>query len=342
MNELEMKYHPYELKLSAPFETSKAKISTRRGFIISLKSKSGKIGIGDACPLPEFGSETYEEAEKQISNLKIELQVDVENFKNSLNYFLSDYNSFPSLKHGLEQALINLISNEKEVTVSQLFKLKLNAKINVNAAIGFLQPEEAAACALQFVKDGFKTLKVKLGRDNFEDDFNTVASIRKAIAEEIKIRIDANGKWSLQEATENLIRLQEFNIEYAEQPVNSLSDFNELKQRTKIPLAADESIGSIETADSFINSKAISFVILKPMMLGGLIPTLEIIELAEANNITPVITSSFESALGRVNAVIAASIVRCDIAHGLGVSQFFETDIFEDKYPVVNGKIKVF
>ena len=78
------------------------------------------------------------------------------------------------------------------------------------------------------------------------------------------------------------------------------------------------------------------------MMLGGLIPTLEIIELAERNNVIPVVTSSFESAVGRANAVIAASIVNSDIAHGLSVSRYFEADIGEDKYPVANGNIKVF
>ena len=94
MNKLELKYHPYELKLSVPFETSKGKISTRKGFIISLESSSGNVGIGDVCPLPEFGSETYEEAEKRISNLKIEMKVEIEDFKNSLIY-LPHHVDFP-------------------------------------------------------------------------------------------------------------------------------------------------------------------------------------------------------------------------------------------------------
>ena len=134
----------------------------------------------------------------------------------------------------------------------------------------------------------------------------------------------------------------EFSLEYAEQPVNSIDEFKELKQKTPVPLSADESIRNIETAESFLESKAINFVILKPMMLGGLIPTLEIIELAERNNVIPVVTSSFESAVGRANAVITASTVNSDIAHGLSVSRYFEADIAEDKYPVANGNIKVF
>ena len=342
MNKLELKYHPYELKLSAPFETSKGKITTRKGFIISLESSSGKIGIGDVCPLPDFGSETYEEAEMRIGNLKIELKVEIEDFKNSLKYFLIDHNSYPALKHGLEQAIINLICSEKRTSVSQLLNLKLKREIKVNAAMGFLKPKKAASRALQFVNEGFKTIKVKIGRNNFDEDLDVIASIRKAVGDEIKLRIDSNGKWSVDEAETKLNRLMEFSLEYAEQPVNSIDEFKVLKEKTSIPVAADESIRNIETAESFLESKAINFIILKPMMLGGLIPTLEIIELAEKNSVIPVVTSSFESAVGRANAVIAASTVKSDIAHGLSVSRYFENDIAEDKYPVANGNIKVF
>jgi len=342
MNQLELTYHPYELKLNTPFETAKGKITERRGFIISLKSSSGKIGIGDVSPLPEFGSETYEQAEQRIASIKIAIRVGREGIKQSLKNLLSDFNSHPALKHGLEQAIINLICNESDISIAELLELRLKKEIAINAAIGFLKPQEAAARALQFVKEGFKTLKLKTGRENFEDDLETVSLIRKAVGEDVKIRIDTNGKWSLVDAINYLNKLKEFKLEYAEQPVNSVEEFNELKSKTSVPLAVDESIRDIDSAKNFISEKAIDYVILKPMMLGGLLPTIEIIELAENNNVAPVITSSFESAIGRANTVIAAASVRADIAHGLAISKYFENDIADDKYPVINGMIKVY
>ena len=342
MNELDLTYHPYVLKLTTPFGTSKGEITKRRGFIISIKSSSGEIGVGDVAPLPEFGSETYEEAEKSITSVQISMRIEMPDFKNSLQVLLFPYINRPALKHGLEQALMNLICNERKITIAELLNLKLKKGIRVNAAIGFLKPEEAASLALQFVKEGFKTLKIKTGRENFEDDFTTINSIKKVVGEDIMLRIDTNCKWTLDEAIKNLNRLEQFSIKYAEQPVNSIEEFKELKMKTSVPLAADESIRDLETAEKFIAEKAIEFIILKPMMLGGLLPTLEIIKLAEKNNVVPVITSSFESAIGRTNAVIAAASVKSDIAHGLAVSRYFEDDIAEDKYPVMNGSIKVY
>src|SRR4030066_722932 len=149
-------------------------------------------------------------------------------FKYSLQVLLFPYNNRPALKHGLEQALINLICNERKITIAELLNLKLKKGIRVNAAIGFLKPEEAASLALQFVKEGFKTLKIKTGRENFEDDFTTISLIRKAVGEVVKIRIDTNGKWSADKAIKYLNRLHEFSLEYAEQPVNSIEEFKEL------------------------------------------------------------------------------------------------------------------
>lgn len=342
MNIIDLKYQPYNLRLSTAFATSKSTISERKGFVISLKSSSDKVGIGDVAPFPEFGSETYEQAENKIDNLKFELRIEKENIQESLKNILGDFNSFPSLRHGLEQAIINLLCNEYESSVSQLLNIKLNRKVNVNAVIGFLDPEEAASRSLKFIEDGFQTIKVKTGRNNFDDDLKTLILIRNTVGDKINIRIDINGKWSLNEAEKYLRRLEKLSIEFAEQPVNSIQEFIELKQRTSIPLAADESIRNLESAERFISSNAIDFVILKPMMLGGVIPTLEIIELAEKNNITPIVTSSFESSIGRANAVIAASACKSEIAHGLAVSHYFENDLDVEKYPVVNGCIKIF
>jgi len=77
------------------------------------------------------------------------------------------------------------------------------------------------------------------------------------------------------------------------------------------------------------------------MIIGGLLPTLEIIDLAENNNITPVITSSFESAIGKANAVIAAATVNNEVAHGLALNDYFKNDLITDPFPVKDGKISL-
>ena len=339
MNNLELTYSPYQLKLKSSFETADGKFIDRKGFIISIRNSNGVEGIGDTAPFPEIGSESLEDAEQALESMKLDLKIELTNIRESFKELLNDYDSLPSLRHGIEQALFNLICKEKNVAVDKLLELNLKKVINVNASIGFLTKDETILKAKQLIKKGFKTLKIKAGRDNFEDDYNCINAIRDKFGDDVKLRIDANGKWELDEAVKYLAKLEEFNLEYAEQPVNSLDNFVKLKNSVSLPLAADESIRTKKAAEEFIKKNAVDYLILKPMIIGGLLPTLEIIELAEKNNITPVITSSFESAIGKANAVIAAATVKKKIAHGLALNDYFINDIIPDPFPVKDGKI---
>jgi len=341
MKKLQLAFSPYTLKLKKPFITSKKKIKERNGFILTLLDAEENEGIGDCCPFPEFGSETLKNAEDALSDIHLEININSDDIENSITDNLKKFDKLPALRHGLEQALLNLMCKVKKVKIDELLNLDLKKQIFVNAVIGFLSQDESFNEAENFVKEGYGTIKVKAGRENFDDDLSVVKSIRDAVGEKIQIRVDPNGKWSLNEAVQNLKKLEQFDIQYVEQPLNGSNGFTELSKLSNVPIAPDESLRSVADAKRFVESGAISFLILKPMLLGGLIPTLKIIKMAEENNITPVITSSFESAIGRTNAVIAAASVKSDVAHGLAVNNYFENDLIKDQFNVNSGKINL-
>ncbi len=341
MNNLELTYSPYKLELKSSFETAHGKFNKRKGFIVSIKNSVGVEGLGDTAPFPEIGSETFKDAEQALKNIKLDLKIDLADIMESFKELLIDYDSLPSLRHGIEQALLNLICKEKNITIDKLLGLNLKRIININASIGFLPEDETIKKAKKLIESGFRTLKIKTGRDNFEEDYNHIKILRDEFGNDVNLRSDANGKWKLDEAVKYLSKLKDLNLEYVEQSVNSLDDFIKLKKSTSIPLAADESIRTKKAAENFIKKNAVDYLILKPMIIGGLLPTLEIIELAEKHNITPVITSCFESAIGKVNAVIAAASVKKEIAHGLALNDYFKSDLIPDPFPIQDGKISL-
>src|SRR5690554_2835748 len=199
MNNLQLTYTPYSAKLKKPFQTSGTTITVRRGFILILKSENKSIGIGEAAPLPEFGSETYEETEKALANLNLKLSLNLNNIELSIEENLSEFNNLPSLKCGLELAILKLISNEKKIPISKLLKKKKTGKIFVKWVNGLEQVEKTITSTKKIIKKGFKTLKLKTGRKNFDEDFEIISEIRKIAGSEIKIRIDSNGKWNVDE-----------------------------------------------------------------------------------------------------------------------------------------------
>lgn len=330
---------PYILKLKQPFSTSKGKILERRGFLIKLDSVNGKSGYGDCCPLPEFGSESYEQAEAILQDLELKIKIDVNDIEQSILKTLEPLSGFPAIRHAFEQALLNLISRDMNLSLNEILNSSSKKIINVNAAIGFLSPEDSASRAQELVSKGYKTLKLKIGRKNFEEDLACVKAVRESIGKEINLRIDANGRWILSDAVSCLKPLEKFGIEYVEQPVNKIEDYLALSHKTTIPLAADESIRSLKDAYDFISRKAVKVIVLKPMMLGGVIHTLKIIEFAQENKTKVVVTTSLDSVIGRSFAVLAASFVEQETAHGLGTAELFENDLFPDPYPVKNGQI---
>jgi o-succinylbenzoate synthase len=332
---------PYILKLKQPFTTSKGKITERKGFLIKLDSANGKSGYGDCCPLPEFGSESYEQAEAMLQDLELKIRIDVNDIEQSILKTLEPLSGFPALQHAFEQALLNLISRDLNLSLNEILNSSSKKIINVNAVIGFLSPEDSASRAQELVSKGFKTIKLKVGRKYFEEDLACIKAVRENIGKEINLRIDANGQWNLSDAVSSLKQLEKFGIEYVEQPVNEIDDYLALLRKTVIPLAADESIRSLKDAYDFISRKAVLVIILKPMMLGGVIHTLKIIEFAQENKIKVVVSTSLDSVIGRSYAVLAASFVEQETAHGLGTAELFENDLFPDPYPVKNGQISL-
>jgi o-succinylbenzoate synthase len=341
MNQLGLTYLPYSLKLKKPFETAKSKISERKGFIISIKDSGNIKGVGDAAPLPDFGSESYDDAAKFLSNLKLNLKIDLANFKESLQTNLSPLDKLPALRHGFEQAFLNYVCSKTKVSLNELLNRESSRFVNVNCVIGFSSLNEIGTVTKEIIGKGYETLKVKVGREKFDDDLKAIEMVRENTGKDIKIRIDANGKWNFESAKNNLKKLEKFDIEYCEQPVVKSINYIRLRENTSIPLAADESIRSVQDAEDFITKKAAHVLILKPMMLGGIINTMKIVDIAKKNKIRTVITSSFESAIGRSFAILAASFLKDETAHGLGTAEFLEKDIVEDPYPVKNGKISL-
>ncbi|QQS37481.1 MAG: o-succinylbenzoate synthase [Ignavibacteriales bacterium] len=341
MKKLELSYLPYEFKLKKTFATSGISFNSRKGFIVSLTSENGKSGVGDCAPFPEFSSETYEEAELALSKSELHVKIDKLDPLNSIEESLKPLHHFPALRHGVEQALLSLVCSEMNMHLSELLSVNPKDIVKVNAVLGMVSTEEALDEVKSFLAKGYSTVKVKSGRDNFEDDYNLIKKLREEFGNIISLRIDSNGKWNVEGAKVFLNRLEEFDIEYAEQPVAGNDEMSELKSFTKIPLAVDESLRTNDDALDIIINGTADVLILKPMMIGGLIPTLQIIDNAKRSGIKCVISSSFESAVGRAFATFAAACIEDDVAHGLSVGEYFEEDIEQFILPIRNGFISL-
>lgn len=323
-----IQYHPYRLAFREPFQTSLGTLFHREGFVIEIGDRESDdgvqhIGLGEAAPLDGFGMESFAEAERILIEAQGSLINAEINNLNDIENLLTKYDRTPSAKHGIELGLLNLLSQDQGRSISQLlvdsFSGEIRNQVTVNAVIGAIAPDQAATKAKEYIEQGYRCLKIKVGTKGFEMDLRRVEAVRSQGGDRIQIRIDANQGWSVTDAIANLKKLEFLQIEYVEQPVAAanLLGMAEVRRSQLIPVAADESVNNLAQLQQVINAQAADIIILKPMALGGLITANRAAAIAFKAGLDVVITTTIDGAIARQAAFDLAAALPIKRACGL-------------------------
>lgn len=337
MNLKSFEYKPFTASLKKPFRNSSFEIATREGYIIYITGEMGRTSLGEVAPLPGFSRESIADAADELRNAA-ELAPGFVEAGNSaiLKKFFESVQFTPSVCFGIEQAMIGmLLKRDRSLFLESFYNassiIPVNTVIDLNTEVlGEIEEK---------MKFGFSTFKIKLGLKNFEDDLAAVKEIRSRFGFEINLRLDVNGKWSPEEAERNLISLEPLKIEYVEEPCGGIDNIIKLAKSSPVPVAVDESLKSITDAERIIKESSVQFIIVKPMIIGAFFGTADLISLANSCGKNVIISSAFETPLGKSLLVFLASLTGHSYAHGLDTAVLLSGGIFEDPYPVVNGAI---
>ena len=211
-------------------------------------------------------------------------------------------------------------------------------EIPVNAIIPILSAQETIDYVSHALSQGVKSFKVKCGSEDFAEDFARVMAVRET-AQLASIRVDANGKWNVQQAKDRIFELNTFaTLEYVEQPVATLDEMKQLRDLIDVPLAIDENIRLSKNVSAKDLQMAADIAILKAIPSGGVRKALK---LAEQIDMPIVVSGSMDTSVGLAAGLkLAANIKDLYGACGLGTGNLLETDLASTLVPV-NGVIKV-
>lgn len=339
----------YSLPLTEPLYLLGHEMHERTGLILRLHDENDGTSVGDnygdgeIAPLPGMHPETLSEAETQIRDYLS---------GNSLPVTCSAA-LFGSVNFGLDMALRTMFQNPN---VSKFHSFKETAgndpkpsKIDFK---GQIFPVNGLAVGSGTVLEmeceelrngGFKAVKLKVGRLTILQDIERVRLARKILGDEIALRLDANRAWEWEDALKFAEAVQDFNIEYCEEPLLDSNKLEKLHLQTGMPLALDETLWYAPTPKSDTPAKHVSLsgiraLILKPSILGGWNNTKMWIEHAQKNGIHCVLSSCFESGLG-LNwiAFMANELLSEKFPAGLDTSKWFEQDLIEPRFLIQNG-----
>ena len=159
-----------------------------------------------------------------------------------------------------------------------------------NTDIGWLSREldEMVDLSRRAVRrDGFRALKLKVGKPDPREDAERVRKVRKAVGEGIKLMIDANQSWTVDEAARRLKLLEPFNLVWIEEPLlaTDIQGYRELGRRTIIPRAGGESLYDPAYFYESIRQGALDILQPDVARVGGITPAMKVCGMAEAANL---------------------------------------------------------
>lgn len=273
--------------------------------------------------------------------------VDFNQYESQLNLLVEnptiDLTEFPSIRFGLETALLDLQNGGKGIYFDNEFT-KGQKKIPINGLIWMGSKDFMENQIEEKIKAGFDTLKMKIGAIDFDSEIDIIKSIRDQYKKEkLELRVDANGAFSSEEALSKLNRLKEFHIHSIEQPIkaNQQNEMRKLCLETPIDIALDEEligVNSYSKKKELLKTICPKYIILKPSLHGGISGTTEWIEIAEKLGIRWWLTSALESNIGLMAICQFSAEFKNDLLQGLGTGSLY-TDNIPSDLTVENGTI---
>jgi L-Ala-D/L-Glu epimerase len=263
---------------------------------VKIVTSDGLSGLGEATVIPEFMGETLDDVLGGIHALASRLE-DADLEEPGRVHALIDrvLPAARSARAAIDEACHDIAGKRLGVPAWRLFGERCRERIDCTWTIGLKSPEATVEDASARYAQGFRTFKIKVGK-NDDEDLIKVRLVREALGPEVAIRLDANGAYTPDQALSVLERLQPYDLEMVEQPCAALEldGMARLRRSLGLIVLADESVFSAADAKRVIDAGAADLVNIKIQKLGGLLPAREVAGLVEQAGLACVVGSCLE------------------------------------------------
>lgn len=322
-------YEAFTLTFKRPAGTSRGVLTEKKSYLLHIQ-EGERIGIGECSILEGLSIDNLTYYEKVLGWV-------CNNIHLGLDTLWEKTMSFPSIQFGLEQAFISLHAKEKEILFPTAFT-RGEVGIPINGLIWMGDEVSMREQIKTKLAQGFHCIKMKIGAIDFEIEYRLLKQIRNEFSsEEIMLRVDANGAFSITDALEKLKKLADLDIHSIEQPIAPMyvNELAQLCSQTPLPIALDESLIGVfskEDKKSLLKTIQPQYIILKPSLIGGYKGAMEWISEAEINQIGWWVTSALESNIG-LNALAQWTFtLNNPLPQGLGTGGLYTNNFPSNLY----------
>jgi o-succinylbenzoate synthase len=336
---------PFRIPYVVPFTTAHGSEQARSGAIIRITADDGRVGLGEASPLPAFGGGTLDDTLAQAGPLAAGM------IGQSLEAAFGlldrvDYAAagMSAAACGFDTALLDIQAQAAGLTVAKLLDLRSVAVVPVNVAIGAVDISAASRAAGQAAQAGVLCVKLKVGvLGRPEAELARIAAVRAMLGADIRLRLDANAAWEVPEAIAIIRAAERYQLELVEQPVapTDLAGMARVRASVQTPIAADEAVGGTAQAAQVIAAVAADVLVIKPMMAGGLRRARTIITQAQLAGLQALVTTTIDAGVGVAAALHLAATLPTPLACGLATGTLLAGDLLTQPMVVRNGALHI-
>jgi L-Ala-D/L-Glu epimerase len=325
---------PLQIQLSEPFVISKGALTHARNTVVKIYNTDGTYGIGECCPYRSIHGETQTGTMAFAKDLA-EALIGADPREINRHVALMDRMIVgnASVKCAFDMALYDLVSKMDNLPLYAFLKGDRQKKIYTDNTVSLLTKEKMAEKALKFKEMGFPVLKVKLGERGPQNDVGRIEAIRRAIGDDLPLRVDANQGWNYIDAKRILDGLSEYNIEHCEEPVlaGNTVDQTRLTAGSPIPIMADESVFNHKDAYKVLSQQAAHMINIKLGKSGGICNAMKVASIAQAADVYCQTGSFSESRLG------ISALVHFDMAWDNIIFHDLDSPLMLSEDPVIGG-----
>jgi len=316
-----MEVEPFSLRLSDPLQTANRTIDRREGFLVRV-DRDGHAGVGEATPL-EGWTEPRGDCRDALQTATVDDPPDPV--------------ATPAAAHAVSLASLDRRMRATGEPLTAALGGRLRDRVPANATVGTGPVDATVSAARSAVDRGFRTLKLKVGAGAVDADVRRVTAVREAVGDSVSIRLDANGAWTLPQATDAFAALDGLGVEYVEQPL-SADHLHTHAELDGVRVAIDE--GVVEHGPlAVVDAGVADVIVLKPMALGGVDRARDVATRAIEAGVNPVVTTTVDAVVARTAAVHLAAALPGEVACGLATGDALAEDLAPDPAPVRDGLV---
>jgi o-succinylbenzoate synthase len=309
------------IPLREPFATSGGVVASRELLLLRLEDSDGAVGYGEAAPLESYDGVTLDSVIAAMRD-------------GGGNGEPRKTTGPPQARAAEEMALLDLEASRAGRAIGEPGA----EVIPVNRTLAGGPPAEVAERAAEGVREGYSCFKLKVG---LPDDEERVAAVREAVGPWPALRIDANGAWSPQEAVAAIELLARFDLQLVEQPCATLDELAAVRRAVDVPIAADESVATVEDVRAAAACGACDVVNVKLAPSGGFTAARDALREAALHGLGAFLSSTLDGPWGIAAALQLAAGERVQLACGLATLELFDATLALALPPPADGVLVV-